>query len=129
MRRANLSGQDAPEVGLHIAVAGLLGVALPGDAWWSTIGHGWGKLTPQTAGILKAIGLKPGCPDIMIIWCGRTYFIELKRKKGGRVSDAQERAALAIGRAGASVAICRSVDEVVNALNAWGLPLRARIAV
>lgn len=46
-----------------------------------------------TAGRLKATGVKSGVPDVMLPvsvgkWLG--LFVELKRKKGGRVSDEQK---------------------------------------
>jgi hypothetical protein len=38
---------------------------------------------------LKWLGVKPGVPDIFIVWRGRSIFIELKAHKGS-LSDAQK---------------------------------------
>lgn len=51
-----------------------------------------GKRTIGVAVKMKAEGVKPGVPDIFLpvacgIWCG--LFVEMKRIKGGRLSDEQ----------------------------------------
>ena len=38
----------------------------------------------------KAEGLRPGLPDMMVILNNKLIFIELKRVKGGQVSDSQK---------------------------------------
>ena len=111
-----------PEEQLHRAVARFLDVALPEDAWWSTFPSGGGGKIRGAR--LKAMGLKAGVPDILIIWRGEAFWIELKAK-GGRVSSAQWETRTAIARAGSHVGFVYGVDEVDSLLRAFGVPLRA----
>ena len=63
---------------------------------------------------LKAQGMKPGVPDICLpVPAGRfaALYIELKRKKGGRVSDEQRGWIEALNRAGNRAVVCRGWDE------------------
>lgn len=114
-----------PEDGLHKAVAGYLGVALPKDAVWTTFPAGGGG--KARGGKLKAMGLRPGMPDIVIFHASRSaMFIELKSKRGV-LSDAQEDTLDALWRAGCPTAVCRSVDDVREALTGWAVPLKARL--
>ena len=112
-----------PEAALHRQVAQYLTVALPEDVYWSTIGHGGFRLPPATAGNMKACGLKAGVPDVLIVHDGRAGFIELKAPKG-TVSKAQGEAHEAIWKAGGAVAVCKSLDDVIGTLNAWGIRQR-----
>ncbi len=71
-------------------------------------------------GKLKGMGTRAGMPDVCIIFRGRFYVIELK-KRGGRVSPAQHAThALLIG-CGAEVRTCYSLDEVIATLTEWGI--------
>jgi hypothetical protein len=117
---------NRPEQNLHRAVAQFLDVALPADCWWTTIGHGWGKMNKATAGIAKTCGVKAGVPDILIVYRGRAYFIELKAAKGTE-SAAQKATAALLSDAGARRAVARSIENVAWALEVWGIPLRAKI--
>jgi hypothetical protein len=85
------------------------------------------KRAAITGAILKARGAVPGLPDLWLVYQGRLYLIELKRR-GGQVSEVQELCHLALRRAGAPVAVCHSTPEVTEALRGWGVPLRGRIA-
>lgn len=116
-RRAN------PEDDLHMATAQFLDLALPEDACWTTVEHG-GKRGKREAGRLKAKGVKPGWPDILIIWRGRAFTIELKAPNG-RLSESQKIRQPMIRQAGAPVAICRRIEEVEGTLHGWGLRLKA----
>jgi hypothetical protein len=71
------------------------------------------------------MGVKAGVPDIEIVHRGRAYFIELKREKGGRTSDAQKFVHAELAAAGCEApAICKTLEEVKAALDGWGIPLR-----
>jgi hypothetical protein len=112
--------RKSPERLLHKAVAAFLDAALP-DTWrWSTFPSGGGGRVRGAQ--LKAVGLKAGWPDILILSPeGRWYSIELKAQKG-RLSEEQDKFAT---WAGATLQICRSIDQVESALRWWGIPLRA----
>lgn len=111
---------------LHRQVAGFLALALPIDAFWTTFPAGGGGRFRGAQ--LKRAGLTPGVPDIMILHKGLALFIELKTEKG-RVSLAQADAHQAIILAGGAVAVCRSLDEVANALRVWNVPIRVKMGV
>ena len=67
-----------------------------------------------TAARLKAEGVKPGVPDIFLPaprgrWHG--LYIELKRRKGGKVSDEQAAWIYSLDKMGYKVAVCRGWTE------------------
>jgi len=127
---------------LHASVARALDVLLLPPAMWATYPAGSVPLPPEYAAKLTRLGLKRGWPDILIVH-GPSYGIELKRPGGVlsrtrtvrtrrgalRVLDGQEDVFPRLEDAGMRIGVCRSVDEVLAQLRAWGLPLRnARVA-
>ena len=103
---------------LHMAVAQLLRLVLPADAIWSTIpAGGGGKIRGAK---LKKMGYRAGWPDIEIVASGRPHVIELKTLTG-TVSPVQRACHKALVRAGALVAVCRSIPDVEGTLRGWGL--------
>lgn len=77
---------------------------IPNEAKRSTItGHN-----------LKAQGMKPGVPDICLPIPNVKYtalYIELKRCKGGRVSEDQRGWIAALNRVGCRAVVCHGWDE------------------
>ena len=118
--------RSAPEQTLQRAVAAYLDAALPSDAVWTAINPVPAK-SRAAAGISKAMGLKAGFLDLLILWRTNAYLIELKAK-GGRVSPDQVVMIRRLSDAGAHCAVCHEMDDVIDHLNAWGFPLKARIA-
>ncbi len=108
---------------LHMAVARYLDLALPEDAVWTTVEHG-GKRGKREAGRLKAKGLTPGWPDIIIIYRGSPICIELKSAKGV-LSPAQKALHPRLMLAGAWVYTATSIEELEGFLSSIGVPLRA----
>lgn len=77
----------------------------------------------RTAWIMKEQGLRPGVPDLVICFKGgRTIFVELKAAKGGKVSEAQKMFHEELTLMGFDVHICRSLDELMNAVTERKLP-------
>jgi len=73
-----------------------------------------GSRNPIEAAHLKAQGVKPGVPDICLpVPSGRftALYIELKRRKGGRVSEEQKGWIAALNRVGCRAVVCRGWDE------------------
>lgn len=112
-----------PEQALQKAVATYLDMTLPADAvFWHTPNGGY--RTPVEAAAFKAMGVRPGIPDICILWLGRLYCIELKAP-GGSATGNQTSMHARLQSAGASVSICRTLGEVAGMLTVWGIPSRA----
>jgi hypothetical protein len=79
-----------------------------------------GKRSISEAMRFKAMGVKPGIPDVWMLHAGRTYALELKPPKG-RLSDAQILAHEEIEEAGGLVATAYSLDAALACLEGWGL--------
>ena len=95
-------------------------------------GHGgYGKRAQVKGARLRAEGLKSGVPDILIFdRCeveedGATIphsgcAIELKRQKGGRISEAQKRWLVDLKRRGWFTAVCNGFDEAKKVIEGLG---------
>lgn len=93
--------------------------ALPSDAVLLAIPNGDGKVTTMP-------GTLVGAPDLLIIYRGRSIFIELKSETG-IVRQSQREAHDRLTLAGAVVVTLRSVEAVADFLHPL-IPLRARVA-
>ena len=114
--------RNNPEHDLQVAVCQFLRFALPPDVEWSSSLSG-AFLGPSQRSKMKASGLRPGVPDMVLIIPGKgAVWIELKSDVGV-VSPDQKRWALAIGAQ--RWRLCRSVQDVYNALVSWGIEPRA----
>ena len=107
------------EEAIHRAVVELLQVsAVPGVAWTHMPA---GEVRPISTGKkLKAMGTKPGWPDLLFVRDGRFYGLELK-PDGGRLSPAQIAAHEELRRAGASIAVAYGLDDAIETLKGWEL--------
>jgi VRR-NUC domain len=113
------------EIVLHCAVSKLLrNHCLPEWLWWHTPN---GELrTKIVAAKLKALGVKRGVPDIVLISpCGSARFLEFKRQ-GGVLSDDQEEFRVHCLRHGIPHSVVFNVDQALAALDQWGC-LRIKI--
>ncbi len=131
-RHLSRTARREPEHDLQVLVASFLDVALAGVALWSSIDHGAGRMTGRTAGRRKARGVKPGWPDIQILFGGTAGVrvllgIELKAGRG-RPSAEQEALRGSWEDHGGLYRVCRSLAEVDAAIAAAGIPLRWRVA-
>lgn len=69
-------------------------------------------------------GLTPGVPDLAVIAPqGKIFWLEVKAEKG-RVSDAQLAFHLQLQARSHDVAVVRSIEEVKNAFEIWGIETR-----
>ncbi len=115
-----------PEAVLQRQVAGYLSWALPPDCWFTSIAHGsrgGGDAAWLRGAIWKGMGARSGVPDLLLVAQGRALFVELKAPKG-RLSEAQMGCHAEIMAAGGQVAVCRSLDDLREALSTWGIPIR-----
>lgn len=115
------------EASLQETVVAFLDRVLLPPATYTAIGHGVyftkDREEAQRRGArLKRLGVKPGWPDLIILHNGRAHGIELKTKEG-TLSDAQKAVHTAIVLARCTVTVCRSVDDVRDRLEVWGIPM------
>lgn len=67
----------------------------------------------------KAVGVRPGLPDYVIIINECLIFLEMKRKKGGTLSKAQKLWFLALRNTGASVYVAKGFDEAKDLIDSF----------
>lgn len=106
---------------LHRSVAQYLALVLKPPTLWNTFpAGGGGKARGQR---LKAMGLKPGWPDLIVLHPkGRLTMVLGLELKCGRNRQSAEQKAVAEQFAGlplAHLAVCRSIDDVASELKAW----------
>jgi hypothetical protein len=107
-------------------------------AFWFSAAIGATKLSAQQAAALSRAGIKRGLPDLLILHAGKLHGVELKRHKGRlsvtrivrtrrgspRILEGQEDTFPKLEAAGMTIAIAHSVDEMLDALDRWKIPLR-----
>lgn len=108
---------------LQQACAAFLSAVLPRDCYWTSVDAGQGAMNIRAAQMRKARGVKAGFCDMLVVWRGGFYGLELKATNG-RVSDIQQTTHAQIREAGGQVSVCRSIEDVERALRHWGIPLR-----
>jgi hypothetical protein len=112
-----------PEDDLQAAVVKALRFLVLPPAVWFAMPVGHVQLSAAQAARMARIGTKKGLCDIFLIYQGRVLGIELKSAVGS-VSPAQREVFPLLEAAGVRIEICRSIDDVVDALAAFGCPLR-----
>lgn len=138
-RSFKLTRVITPEDDLHAAVVKALRVLLPPAVMWTCFPAGNVPLPPEFAAKLVRFGLAQGWPDLLVVANGHIFGIELKRE-GGRLSrtrtirtakgrlrevSGQEDVFPRLIAAGfAAIAVCHSVDEVLDQLARWQVPTR-----
>lgn len=114
-----------PETALSVQVKRYIKWAMPKNVQWTASLTGT-NLDMRTATRAKAAGVRRGWPDWSFL-CpdGITRFIELKSKTGSLTPEQREfrDACAPFG----IFAVCRSVEEVEQALRGWGVKLRASV--
>ena len=121
-----------PETRLQFVVVEYLRRVLPRDAvlWHCPNG---GQMSTGWRRMLGGLGVLPGAADLMLLYGGRFYCIELKIAADllrGVVksyqSPEQKSFEAAIVRAGGFYAVCRSTDDVRDLLAHGGIPSREK---
>lgn len=118
-KRRGTEEQDF-QIGL---VKGLRTILYP----WTVVLHvpNGGKRGKAEAGILKAMGVLAGAPDLLMFHCGRAYAFELKADDGS-LSKAQKETHALLEAAGVPVSVCRTLDEVLERLKFWNIPTKLK---
>mgnify|MGYP003625222010 FL=1 len=96
-----------------------LDIVLLADSFWTAINPIPSKSIIAAANS-KAMGMKAGVPDLLILHKGRTIWIEVK-KEGGYLSRKQKEVHEKIAMAGGDVFTARSVEDVQKLLQKWGV--------
>ncbi len=120
-----------PEDAFQKQVCTYLDGALPLASWYCSIPNGAvlsgdGKARGMQMNRLKATGLKPGAPDLIIVWDGALLCLELKTA-AGKLNDNQAKVCDLLVAAGAHYTVARSLDEIEAWLLSFGMPLRSRL--
>jgi len=102
----------------HLAWRGMSGLFVchyPGGGWRS----------PVEAAIFKSLGVVAGTPDLLIVYGGHCFALELKTAYG-RLSQTQVDTQARLRAAGATVATAVEIDAALEQLEQWGLlrPIR-----
>lgn len=103
--------------------------------WWAIAHHSFGVPEPLlfaipngglrnviTAKNMKAEGVRPGVPDLFLaVSRGGSHglFIEMKRTKGGRVSDSQESMLGLLSERGYQAIVCKGWVAAKDAIEAY----------
>jgi hypothetical protein len=139
-RPFRLTPPIAPEAELQEAVADALDMLLLAPAMWAAYPAGHIQLSGQAAAKLARMGLKRGWPDVLVVHGGAVHGVELKRHGSGlsrtrtvrtrrgslRIAEGQLDTFPRLEAAGMRLAVCDTVEAVLQALAAWGVPLRGR---
>lgn len=78
------------------------------------IPNGGSRRDAREGAHFKKLGVKAGVPDLFLPVARGAYhglFIEMKREKGGRVSEDQQGWLLALGNYGYATAVCHGYEE------------------
>jgi hypothetical protein len=78
-----------------------------------------GHRNKVTAAALKAEGVKPGIPDLFLpvpVGTAGGLWIEMKRRKGGRLSSAQKGVIQRFRKRNYAVAVCYGAEEAIEVL-------------
>jgi hypothetical protein len=138
-RPFRLTPPEPPERQLHEAVAQALQLLVLQPCMWTCFPAGHVPLPPASAAALQRAGLQRGWPDLLFIHDGRVFGIELKLSAGKlsrtrtvrtrrgslRIVDGQADVFPRLEAAGMTIAVCRSVYDVLAQCRAWSLPIRA----
>lgn len=103
--------------------------------WWALACHGFGlselllfaipnggNRNKITGAILKAEGVRAGAPDLFLAYPNNGHgglFIEMKKTKGGHVSDAQKAYHALLASCGYMVAVCHGWLEAKTSIETY----------
>lgn len=110
------------------AIVSFLRRTLPRSYRVVSVPNGRFEADPRTIARLKREGLTPGVHDLLVLR-NDGWFASLEvKKEGGKLSPEQVEWSEWLSGGNASQAVVRSLDEAVEALRAFGVPVRGRVA-
>jgi len=114
-----MSRKRNPETALQCTIVQHLQArGMPGLVFFHVPNGGY--RTKAEAGILKAMGVRPGVSDLILLHQNKTFALELKAQ-GGRATEEQMAFLSEADRAGAFTALATGVDAALATLEAWGI--------
>lgn len=131
-RRAfRLKSPTVPEHPLQAQLARILTMELAapgrisrdGVCWWA-IDHA--NYAGEVPGIRTSRGIIAGIQDFFILYRGRAHHPEVKTDTGV-LSPAQQSLCAAVLAAGGRVAVVRNAEDLLAALDEWGIPRERRL--
>jgi hypothetical protein len=127
VRERTIRARKFPEEEIQKQVAEFLDYALPDDfRWWHTPNQRGTRKQWENA-LLKALGVKAGVQDVTIVGPNpRLIIIEIKAEKGS-LSRSQRDWRDFYQSIGVPWFLCRSLDEVIDALESLQVRLKARV--
>lgn len=119
--------QNRPEQSLQIAAITFLDAALPRE-WRVMHAANGGYRSGAEAGIFKAMGVRPGFPDLTFVGqFGRIALAECKADRGRLTATQEEWRDWCLERC-VPWFVFRSIDELIAGCTDAGIPLRVRQA-
>ena len=116
------------ESNVQVAIVSFLRRSLPSNYRVISIPNGRFQADPKTIARLKREGLTPGVHDLLILRNdGWFASIEVKAS-AGKLSPEQIEWSDWLADGNSSQAVVRSLEEAIEALTEFGVPLRARVA-
>jgi hypothetical protein len=133
MRRLALTSPVVPEHSIQRTVAGVMRLEVAREGHISEAGVCWFSVDMANShdavpGIRMARGIPAGVPDMIVLYQGRAFWIELK-SRDGTVSDPQRSMAATLLLSGCRIGVARDEGEVLACLDEWGVPRRRRVKV
>jgi hypothetical protein len=101
-------------------VMNILDLMLPADALAMVVPGGDRQKT-------RAPGYKSGTPDIIVVWRGKAFFIELKSATGA-LSRSQKEFHVPLAATGCPIAVCRNEFQVIQFLQGHGIEMRGSLS-
>ncbi len=105
---------------IQINMLSALKKAIPTRALIVFVPNGVGNISQYHGNKLNEMGLHTGHPDLNIYYENKVYFIEVKKPKGTMTKKQEEFQEWA-KKNNYPHAICRSVDDAIEAVKGWGL--------
>jgi hypothetical protein len=139
--RFKLTPPEPSEDEIHEACASALDALLLEPAQWACYPAGHIQLSGAQADKLRRHGLKPNWPDLFIVFNALTFGFEVKTRAGKlsktrfivnkrgkrRLVEGQEDVFPRLRKAGMSITVVHSVDELLAACRYIGIPIRATV--
>lgn len=107
---------------MQVALFRDLQIMLPHDAIVFAVPNGGSRNVIEVVN-MKRQGLTPGIPDLLIVYRGKVFGLELKSQSGA-MTDSQKTMFPKLRTAGMRIEIARSHSEAIQHIRDMAIPLR-----